>query len=74
MRVPNVTFKTRVRNEELDGPNPFEWRDLTSAELFGGKNVVLFALPAPSRQPARTAICRAMKSCTTISGHWVLMP
>lgn len=45
MRVPNVTFKTRVRNEELDGPNPFEWRDLTSAELFGGKNVVLFALP-----------------------------
>ncbi|EKV29845.1 glutaredoxin [Caenispirillum salinarum AK4] len=45
MRVPNVTFKTRVRNEELGGPNPFEWKDLTSNELFGGKNVVLFSLP-----------------------------
>jgi peroxiredoxin len=45
MRVPTVTFKTRVRNEALGGPNPFEWKDLTSAELFGGKNVVLFSLP-----------------------------
>ncbi|WP_404384154.1 peroxiredoxin [Caenispirillum salinarum] len=45
MRVPNVTFKTRVRNESLGGPNPFEWKDLTSNELFGGKNVVLFSLP-----------------------------
>lgn len=45
MRVPNVTFKTRVRNEALGGPNPFEWKDLTSEELFGGKNVVLFSLP-----------------------------
>jgi len=45
MRVPHTTFKTRVRNEALGGPNPFEWKDLTSAELFGGKNVVVFSLP-----------------------------
>jgi peroxiredoxin len=45
MRVPDVTFKTRVRNEGLGGPNPFEWKDRTSAEIFGGKKVVLFALP-----------------------------
>jgi peroxiredoxin len=45
MRVPSVTFKTRVRNEALGGPNPFEWKDLTSEELFGDKNVVLFSLP-----------------------------
>ena len=43
--VPNVTFKTRVRNDQLEGPNPFEWKDLTSDELFSGKNVVLFSLP-----------------------------
>ncbi|MCW5699885.1 MAG: peroxiredoxin [Rhodospirillales bacterium] len=43
--VPNVTFKTRVRNEALGGPNPFEWKDLTSDEIFKGKKVVLFALP-----------------------------
>jgi peroxiredoxin len=43
--APNVTFKTRVRNDVLEGPNPFEWKDLTSAEIFTGKRVVLFALP-----------------------------
>ncbi|MBK8908744.1 MAG: peroxiredoxin [Rhodospirillales bacterium] len=43
--VPNVTFKTRVRNDALGGPNPFEWKDLTTDEIFKGKRVVLFALP-----------------------------
>ena len=43
--VPNVIFKTRVRNEALGGPNPFEWKDLTSDEIFKGKNVVVFSLP-----------------------------
>ncbi|CAK0775007.1 Peroxiredoxin sll1621 [Azospirillaceae bacterium] len=45
MRVPSVIFKTRVRNEALGGPNPFEWKDLSSAELFDGKKVVVFSLP-----------------------------
>ena len=44
-RVPSATFKTRVRNEALGGPNPFEWKDLTSDEIFAGKRVVLFSLP-----------------------------
>ena len=44
-RVPDVTFKTRVRNEAIEGDNPFEWKDLTSGEIFDGKNVVVFALP-----------------------------
>lgn len=43
--VPNVVFKTRVRNEDLGGPNPFEWKDLSSDEIFKNKNVVLFSLP-----------------------------
>ena len=43
--VPNTTFKTRVRNDALDGPNPFEWKDVTSDDVFKGKNVVLFSLP-----------------------------
>ncbi len=44
-RVPEVTFHTRVRDESVPGPNPFRWQDLTSAEIFQGKKVVLFALP-----------------------------
>lgn len=43
--VPNVTFKTRVRDESIGGDNPFRWQDLTSDDIFAGKKVVLFALP-----------------------------
>lgn len=43
--VPHTTFKTRVRNEAVEGDNPFEWKDVTSDDLFQGKRVVLFALP-----------------------------
>jgi peroxiredoxin len=45
MRVPNVTFKTRVRDESIGGPNPFRWQDACSDEIFAGRKVVLFALP-----------------------------
>jgi thioredoxin-dependent peroxiredoxin len=43
--VPQVTFKTRVRDESVDGPNPFRWEDKTTADLFAGKKVVVFSLP-----------------------------
>ncbi|WP_454766713.1 glutathione peroxidase [Cupriavidus campinensis] len=35
-RVPNVTFRVRENNA---------WKDVTTAELFDGKTVVLFSLP-----------------------------
>jgi thioredoxin-dependent peroxiredoxin len=44
-KVPDVTFRTRVRDEQIEGPNPFRWQDMTSSEYFGGKRVVLFSLP-----------------------------
>ncbi len=43
--VPNVVFKTRVRDESIEGPNPFRWQDLTTHDIFANKRVVLFALP-----------------------------
>ena len=43
--VPEVTFKTRVRDESVGGDNPFTWKDVTSTEIFKGKKVVLFSLP-----------------------------
>jgi peroxiredoxin len=43
--VPAVTFKTRVRDDSIEGPNPFRWQDVSSYEYFGGKRVILFSLP-----------------------------
>ena len=43
--VPNVTFKTRVRDENVEGPNPFRWQDVSSDDIFKGRKIVLFALP-----------------------------
>ncbi|MEE3718878.1 peroxiredoxin [Tumidithrix elongata RA019] len=44
-RVPDVVFKTRVRDESIGGSNPFRWQDLTTQDVFAGKRVVLFSLP-----------------------------
>jgi peroxiredoxin len=44
-RVPDVVFKTRVRDESIGGSNPFRWQDLTTQEVFGGKRVIVFSLP-----------------------------
>ena len=43
--LPDARFHTRVRNPALDGPNPFEWKTVSTAEVFGGKRVVLFGVP-----------------------------
>jgi thioredoxin-dependent peroxiredoxin len=43
--VPSVVFKTRVRDESVEGPNPFRWQDRTTDEIFGSKKIVFFALP-----------------------------
>ena len=43
--VPQTIFKTRVRNDALEGPNPFEWKNLSTDDIFKGKKVVLFSLP-----------------------------
>ncbi|MEP4148618.1 MAG: peroxiredoxin [Halioglobus sp.] len=44
-QVPNVTFKTRVRDESVEGPNPYRWEDQCTDDLFAGKKVVVFSLP-----------------------------
>jgi peroxiredoxin len=43
--VPQVTFKTRVRDESVEGPNPFRWQDLSTDDVFAGKKIIVFALP-----------------------------
>lgn len=43
--VPEIVFKTRVRDESIEGPNPFRWQDVRTEEIFKGKKIVVFALP-----------------------------
>ena len=44
-QLPDVTFKTRVRDESVEGPNPYRWQDATTADFFKGKRVAVFSLP-----------------------------
>jgi peroxiredoxin len=41
-RVPDAIFKTRARDVES---GEFEWKELTTSDLFAGKRVVAFSLP-----------------------------
>ena len=43
--VPSITFKMRVRDESVEGPNPYRWQDVQSDDIFKGKKIVLFSLP-----------------------------
>lgn len=43
--VPNVVFKTRVRDDRIEGPNPYRWEDRTSFDYFAGRRVLVFSLP-----------------------------
>ena len=43
--VPEMVFKTRVRDESIGGDNPYRWQDVSTDELFGGKKILVFSLP-----------------------------
>jgi len=57
--VPNVTLKTRVRDESVGGPNPFRWQDVHTGDLFAGKLSVVFALPGAFTPTCSTEQCPA---------------
>ncbi|KAA2317242.1 peroxiredoxin [Pseudooceanicola sediminis] len=44
-KLPDLTFRTRIRDESIEGSNPFRWQDMTTADYFAGKRVILFSLP-----------------------------
>jgi len=43
--LPKVTFRTRVRDESVGGPNPYRWQDVTTDDYFRGRRVIVFSLP-----------------------------
>ena len=57
--IPDVTLKTRVRDESIGGENPFRWQDLKIRDEFAGKRVVVFALPGAFTPTCTTEQCPA---------------
>ena len=70
--VPDVVFKTRVRDESIGGDNPFKWQDLPSSEVFQGRRVVLFSLPGAFTPTCTTEQCPAFeRAYDEIRGHGI---
>ena len=44
-KVPDVIFKTRIRDGSVGGDNPYRWEKRSSGSYFSNKRVVLFSLP-----------------------------
>ena len=42
--LPQVVFKTRVRDESIGGDNPYRWEDKTTDDLFENKRRGCFQL------------------------------
>jgi peroxiredoxin len=62
--VPNVVLKTRVRDETVEGDNPFRWQDVETGRLFAGKRIVVFSLPG-----AFTPTC-SNEQCPAFERHY----
>ena len=61
-RVPEVIFKTRVRDETVGGDNPFRWQDVPTEEVFRDKRVVLFSLPGAFTPTCTNEQCPAFEA------------
>jgi peroxiredoxin len=60
-QVPDVVLKTRVRDESVEGPNPYRWQDVQTGDLFHGKRAVVFALPGAFTPTCTTEQCPAFE-------------
>ena len=55
-QIPDVTLKTRVRDDSIGGPNAFHWLDMSVREEFVGKKAVVFPLPGESKTAGVDAV------------------
>ena len=59
MHVPKVVFKTRVRDPNVGGSNPYRWQDVATDEIFAGKRIAVFSLPGAFTPVCSTSQCPA---------------
>ena len=59
--IPDITLKTRVRDETVEGPNPFRWQDFNVRDEFAGKKVVVFSLPGAFTPTCSNEQCPAFE-------------
>jgi peroxiredoxin len=59
-RLPLVNLKGRVRVKPGEDTDCFEWKDITTEDLFKGKRIVMFSVPG-----AFTPVC----SCDHLPGY-----
>ncbi|MCA1748829.1 MAG: redoxin family protein, partial [Sphingomonadales bacterium] len=60
-QVPNVTLKTRTRDENLGGDNPFKWEDKQTGEMFADDRYVVFSLPGAFTPTCSNEQCPAFE-------------
>jgi peroxiredoxin len=60
-QIPDVTLKTRVRDDALGGDNPFKWQDLNVRDAFAGRKVVIFSLPGAFTPTCSNEQCPAFE-------------
>ncbi|MBT7543690.1 MAG: peroxiredoxin [Gammaproteobacteria bacterium] len=41
----NIIFHVRHRDESIGGENPYKWKEITTADYFNNKRILLFSLP-----------------------------
>ena len=44
-RIPETIFNVRVRDESIEGDNPYRWQNVSSNDIFRNKTILLFSLP-----------------------------
>ena len=59
--LPDVTLKTRVRDENVGGDNPFRWQDVKMRDLGKGKRIAVFSLPGAFTPTCSNEQCPAFE-------------
>lgn len=71
--IPETTFKTRVRDDSVEGDNPFRWQDVSSSEIFApAKRIVVFSLPGAFTPTCSNEQCPGFeREAVTLRKHGV---